>query len=176
METEKELTYDETMFVWEFLKDRNRTQAAIRVGKPPSWAPVWGSVTYRKPNVKAAIDKAMGLIYEELKIDAKWVLNEYIKLYNVDLSEITTYDNRGEPIYDFTNASPELMHAISAIDIAPGMHGTKVKVTLSDKKSLLDQIGKHMDVNAFKDIIEHQGNITVIMDKQDEENLQDDDR
>lgn len=161
------LTVDETLFVYEFLKDRNRTKAAERVGKNPAWAATWGSITYRNPKVKAAIDAAMEIICERAMIDAEWVLREHIELYNVDLQEIITVDELGEPTFDLTNASPELWKAIESIEISPSKYGTKIKVILPTKAKILETVGKHISVNAFKEHIEHSGAVQVVFDDQD---------
>lgn len=168
-EEPKPLNYNEMMFVHEFLKDRNRKQASIRMGKPEAWASTFGSRMYSKSHVRAAIDEAMEIVCEKAIVDAAWILSEYKKLYNIDLSEITEVDEAGRIHYDFSDASPELMHAISAIEVSPGQYGTKTKVTIPSKEKLLEIMGKHISVNAFRDAVETNVNVTIVFDEQDKD-------
>jgi phage terminase small subunit len=162
-------TPDEALFVYEYLKDRNKSKAALRCGKPEKWAGTYGHRMYRRPHVRQAIDEAVGLICEELKIDATWVLRQLIDLYEMDMNEVIKVNALGEPEFDFTNASPEVLSMIEQIDISPGKYGTKISVKLPSKHKLLETIGKHVSVNAYKDHVEHSGAVTVIFDDQDKD-------
>lgn len=165
----EQCTPDEALFVYEYLKDRNKSAAAIRCGKPEKWAATYGHRLYNRPRVKKAIDEAVGMICEDLMIDAKWVLKNLIDLYNMDLSDVVKVNGLGEPEYDFTKATPELLAAIEQIDISPGKYGTRISVKLPSKKQLLETIGKHVDINAFKEHIEHSGYVAVYHDEDDKE-------
>lgn len=53
------LTAKQKRFIEEYLIDMNATQAAIRAGYSPDSAKEIGCENLTKPNIKAAIDKAM---------------------------------------------------------------------------------------------------------------------
>lgn len=164
-----ECTADEALFVWAYVKHRNKAAAARECGKPEKWASTYGRRLYNRPHVKRAIDEAVGLICLELKIDAIWVLRQLVELYEMDFEEIIKVNGVGEPEFDFSEATPEMLSALEQIDISPTKYGTKISVKLPSKHKLLETIGRHVDVNAFKEHIEHSGAVPVIWDEQDKE-------
>lgn len=54
-----ELTEKQSLFCLYYIKSFNATMAAIKAGYSPDTAHVIGHENLRKPNIKAAIDKAM---------------------------------------------------------------------------------------------------------------------
>ena len=65
----------QSLFVLEYLKDLNATQAAIRAGYSKKTAKEIGCENLTKPNIQEAISKAMADRIKETKIDAEWVLS-----------------------------------------------------------------------------------------------------
>jgi len=162
------LTEREILFVYEYLKDFNKTNAAIRAGVPSSYANRWATKILREQNVLDAINAAMEVRCKKLKVDANWVLDELIKLYKLDLSEIMKIDpDTGSIRYDFSDVSPEFLQMVEGIEISPQQWGTKIKVNLPSKEKLLEIIGKHVNISAFKELVEHRGSLTLNFDDQD---------
>lgn len=75
------MTPKQSLFVAEYLKDLNATQAAIRAGYSETTASVIGCENLTKPNIAEAIAKAQGERAQKCGIDAEWVLKEAQKLY-----------------------------------------------------------------------------------------------
>lgn len=73
---EVQLTAKQEMFVLEYLKDLNATQAAIRAGYSEKTASAVGYENLRKPQIAAAIAEAGAQRIERTEVDADWVLRE----------------------------------------------------------------------------------------------------
>lgn len=71
------------LFVAEFLIDLNATQAAIRAGYSAKTAEQQGCRLLRNAQVAAAIDEAKVDRAEKAKIDAAWVLNEAVGIFEL---------------------------------------------------------------------------------------------
>ena len=68
------LTPKQSMFVIEYLKDLNATQAAIRAGYSEDTARAIGCENLTKPNIAAAIDKQMEYRAQRTLITADYIL------------------------------------------------------------------------------------------------------
>lgn len=95
-----ELTNKQKLFVKEYLKDLNATQAMIRAGYSEKTAPEQASRLLRNVNVKDAIEKANEKRIKKVEIDAEWVLSQ-LKL-NTELS-------RAMADFNASNKSLELL-------------------------------------------------------------------
>ena len=69
-----ELRPKQRAFVYEYLKDKNATQAAIRAGYKPSTAGSIGAENLKKPKISAAIKEALEDREKNSKITVEWVL------------------------------------------------------------------------------------------------------
>lgn len=72
--TERKLSPKQKRFVEEYLVDLNATQAAIRAGYSKKTAYSIGEENLKKPDVKAAVDKAKEKRSKETKIDQEYVI------------------------------------------------------------------------------------------------------
>lgn len=125
-------------FVDEYLLDLNGTQAAIRSGYARNGAEVTGSRLLRNPNVAEAIAEAMEERSKNTKIDAEWVLKQAVELHMRCMQQVRPAlnpktkkqlrDDDGNPLYTFNAGG-----AVRALEL----------------------IGKHVDINAWKERIEH---------------------
>jgi len=70
------------LFVVEYLKDLNVTQAAIRAGYSRKTARQAGARLLSNVDIARLIDEAKRERQEKLKIDAEWVLRQAIRLYD----------------------------------------------------------------------------------------------
>lgn len=154
----------EILFIYAYMKNSFSAKAAA---KEIQCCP---KLMMAKPHVQAAITKAIKERIKNAKIDSDWVLNELLNLYNTDLSYLFTVDSKtGRPYFDFSKAGPEVLERLESLQIKPGQWGTDLKVGLAGKLDLLNAIGKHVNVGAFKDKVEHSGNVTLNFDTQDSE-------
>lgn len=71
----KELTRKQSMFVAEYVKDWNGTQAAIRAGYSPKTANEQAARMLAKDSIKAAVEDKKAKVEDKALVDAAYVLN-----------------------------------------------------------------------------------------------------
>lgn len=122
------LTEKQEMFCREYLIDLNARQAAIRAGYSEKTASEMGYENLSKPHIAEKIAEFKQERVNNTKIDAEWVLKS------------------AKQVFDRCMQHEEL-------DEAEG--GTRVfKFEHAGANKALDIIGKHVDVQAFKDRVE----------------------
>lgn len=158
------LTGKRARFVQEFLKDLNGTQAAIRAGYSERTATVQAYELLRHPDVAAAIDAAKIERSREVGIDAAWVLKRLVAEAEADIKDLYYEDGRIKPVHEWPDVFQKgLVVGIETEELYEGHGdarehvGTRVKVRFSDRLRRIDLIGKHINVNAFQDVIQHKG-------------------
>lgn len=83
-----ELTPKQRLFVAEYLKDLNATQAALRAGYSPRTAFRIGAENLQKPATRLAIDSAIALRVERVEVTTDDVLRELWRIAKADPGEI----------------------------------------------------------------------------------------
>ncbi|QBF27167.1 terminase small subunit [Pseudomonas tructae] len=146
------LTAKQQRFVVEYLVDLNATQAAIRAGYAPARAREQAYQLMKKPEIKAAIERALAERAERLKADADYVLQRLLQIDQLDLADIHDDDGKIMPIKQWP---PIWRQMVKEVDMKTG------KVKFHDKLRALELIGKHVSVNAFRERVEHSGNINL---------------
>lgn len=159
-----ELTPKQTLFILEYLKDLNATQAAIRAGYSKKTAGQIGDENLKKPQIKAEIDKAMKERIEKTKIDANWVLERLAEEVQADISDLYGENGALLPVSQWPMIWRQGL--VSGIDVHQEYayedgkkipDGMIMKVKLSDRIKRIELIGKHVDVMAFATKVEHTG-------------------
>lgn len=144
----KPLTAKQEAFCLEYLKDLNATQAAIRAGYGEKTARQVGSENLSKLDISEKIAELMEKRNEKVKIDAEWVLNQAVKLHERCMQEVAPIlDREGENVKDEDGNNIYKFDAVGA-------------------KGSLELIGKHVDVAAFKERVEHSGSIETMSDEE----------
>jgi phage terminase small subunit len=149
------------LFVAEYLKDLNATQAAIRAGYSAKTASSQGERLLRNVEVSAAIAEAKADRSERTKVDADWLLTRLANESVADIADL--YDEAGnvKPVKDWPLIWRQgLVAGIEVERIGAGA-GAVTKIKISDRIKRLELIGKHIDVQAFKEKIEHTGGISI---------------
>lgn len=87
----------QALFVKEYLKDRNATQAAIRAGYSKATAASMGSENLKKPEIRKAVAGATGQQFKRLEISADRVMQEiagiaYTNIAGKDAPRVKTSD------------------------------------------------------------------------------------
>ena len=146
------LTPKQARFVEEYLVDLNATQAAIRAGYSEKTAKSVGHENLTKPDIQAAIAKAMEARSERLKIDADWVLLRLADEATADLADLYAESGELRPVAEWPliwrqGLVSGLIINETFLDGEKLGHVTKVK--LSDRIRRLELIGKHVNVQAF---------------------------
>lgn len=161
------LTAKQQRFVAEYLIDLNATQAAIRAGYSAKTAYSVGHENLKKPEIQAGIQAAMNARSERTEINADWVLKRLARDATADLADL--YDESGslKPVKDWPLVwRTGLVAGVETIQERTGQDpdgnpsfATVRKVKLLDRTKLVELIGKHVDVGAFKEKVEHSGEI-----------------
>jgi len=131
----KALTAKQEMFCLEYLKDLNATQAAIRAGYSEKTAQIIGSENLSKPLISDRIAELMKERSERVVIDADWVLKRSVELHDRCSQASAVFDRDGEPMTD-EEGRPIYKFEHAGVSKA------------------LELIGKHVDVQAFRDRVE----------------------
>lgn len=161
------LTAKQQRFVAEYLIDLNATQAAIRAGYSERTAAEQASRLLTNVKVSGAVHEAMKARSERTEIDADWVLKRLARDATADLADLYSETGALKPVHEWPMAwRTGLVAGIETVQERDGedadgnpVYATVRKVKLLDRTKLVELIGKHVDVGAFKDKVEHSGEI-----------------
>lgn len=153
------MTVKRHRFVAEYLKDLNATQAAIRAGYAKKGAKDQAYQLMQLPEVAQAIEQAMGERNKRLQVDADYVLKRLTEIDQLDLADIFDLDGKLLPVRQWPLIWRQM---VKEVDMKTG------KVKFHDKLRALELIGKHVNVNAFREQVNHTGDINFT-DMTDEE-------
>lgn len=142
------LTDKQELFVKEYLKDLNATQAAIRAGYSEDTAGVIGYENLKKPYLMEAIQEAFQKRADKIEVDANWVLSNLKTIAErcMQAEEVVKYD------YD------------SKEQVGTGEY----KFDSSGANKSLELIGKHLKMFTDKQEVEATINTTVRVELTDE--------
>lgn len=163
------LTAKQQRFVVEYLVDLNATQAAIRAGYAPARAREQAYQLMKRPAVKAAIEQAMGDRSKRLKVDADYVLQRLVEIDQLDVIDILEDDLSLKPLKQWPKAWRQYLVGFDLAEMFEGqgkerdMVGILKKIKWPDKVRNLELLGKHVNVNAFKEQVEV--NVTGLADR-----------
>lgn len=164
-------TPQKRLFVLEYLKDQNGKQAAIRAEYSPRTAEQQASRLLTAVKVREAISVEMEKRNKRVKVDADYVLQKLQDITEMDVFDILTEDMHLRPLGEW----PKVWRtSLSGMDIheifersGNGEEGRTLvetivkKIKWPDKIKTLELMGKHIDVQAFKDRIDHLHNVTL---------------
>ena len=125
-------------FCEEYIVDLNATQAAIRAGYSKRTAGVQAHALLKLPKIAQVVDDLMAERSKKTAITAEWVLEQAKLVYSRCMEEVQPIMESGE---DGGQKEDE--------------HGNKVfKFEHSGANKALEIIGRHVDIQAFKDNVE----------------------
>lgn len=158
------LTPKQEAFVREYLIDLNATQAAIRAGYSARTANEQGARLLAKASVSQAVAEAKAERAEKTRINAEWLLTRLAEESTADIADL--YDEQGglKPVHDWPLVWRQGLVAgldVEEIKVEGVVVGTIRKLKLSDRVKRLELIGRHIDVGAFKDKVEHSGKVEL---------------
>jgi phage terminase small subunit len=157
----------QSAFVNEYLIDLNATQAAIRAGYSAKTAYSQGERLLKNAEVAAAVSAAQAERSQRTRINADWVLSRLGAEVEADLADLYREDGSVKPVHEWPLIWRQgLVAGVEVERLAEGI-GTVTKIKISDRIKRIDLIGKHIDVQAFKEKVEHTGGITIVIDKDD---------
>jgi phage terminase small subunit len=162
----RELTLKQEKFCQEYLKCGDAS-AAYRASynatnmKPHS-VNNKASELLARVDITARVNELKLERLERTKIDADYVLNRLVQIDEMDIIDILDEDGKPLPISKWPKT---WRRTISGMDVQELMSGDTLaiikKIKWPDKVKNLELIGKHIDVQAFKEQKEISGGVTV---------------
>lgn len=165
----KPLTAKVEAYCQEYIKcPENQTQAAINAGYSHKTAAKFASQNMRDERVKKRIAELMEERNKRMRVSADYVLMRLVEIDQMDVIDILDDEGGLKPISQW----PKVWRtSISAVDInrirmamkddEEDIESTLQKIKWPDKVKNLELIGKHVDVNAFKERLEISGTVTI---------------
>ena len=144
------------LFVKEYLKDLNGTQAYIRAGykvKDENSAAVMANRLLRNVKIQKKIQAAMKEREKRTEITQDRVLNEIANLAFTDRTGIVNLNNNRVIIKNFDELSSEQKACISGVKETK--HG--IEVTFYNKEKALEMLGRHLGM--FTEKLEVKGEL-----------------
>lgn len=158
------LTPKQARFVEEYLVDLNATQAAARAGYSEKTAKQQGGQLLARAEVAEAISAAQAERTKRTKIDADWVLQRLAEAVDADLNDIHDENQNLKPISEWPPIWRKgLISGIEVEELFDGRGedrehiGRLRKVKKADWTKLIELLGKHVGVQAFRERLEHTG-------------------
>jgi phage terminase small subunit len=143
------LTSKQELFITEYMKDLNATQAAIRAGYSEKTAQEQGSRLLSNVMVKNEIDKGLKALTEKCGVTAEAVIKELAHIAFDDIKNYLRFypDAEGNIKVDIKDSNTIDTRAISEVSI--GKDG-QFKFKLYCKDNALVQLGKNLGLFAEK--------------------------
>ncbi len=175
----KPLTAMQEAYCQSYIKSpENQSQAAIDAGFSPNTAAVKASVMMRDERIQKRIAELMEERNKRNRVSADYVLMRLVEIDQMDVLDILNDDGGMKPIAEWpkvwrtslsamdiatiktTQASLQKENGEAELSVEDVEHILK-KVKWPDKVKNLELIGKHVDVNAFKERLEVSGTVTI---------------
>lgn len=156
------LTDQQKIFVAEYLKDRNATQAAIRAGYSEDTAYSQGSRLLKDVEVDAAVKEGLKRLSNKLEISAERVLQELAKMAFVDARNFWNADGSLKAITELDENTAAALAGFETEEAYQHFGGGQAKPTgvikkikIADKGINLERLGRHLKL--FTDKLEVSG-------------------
>ncbi len=164
----KPLTAMQEAYCQSYIKTpENQTQAAINAGFSPNTAAVKASVMMRDERIQKRIAELMEERNKRLRVSADYVLLRLVEIDQMDVIDILNDDMSIKPVSEWPKVWRQYLTGFELADMFEGrgdekeLVGILKKIKWPDKVKNLELIGKHVDVNAFKERLEVSGTVTV---------------
>lgn len=150
-------------FCLEYVKDLNATQAAIRAGYSENAARNIGCENLTKPNIQKRLAELQDERSNDLKVDARYVLNRLLEIDQMDVLDILNDGGALKPVKEWPSVWRTSLSGLEVIEmLADGDPvGALKKIKWPDKVKNLELLGKHIDVGAFQEIIRSRQEIEI---------------
>ncbi|HDC4673066.1 terminase small subunit [Enterobacter kobei] len=152
----------------EYIKcPENQTQAAINAGYSPNTAAKFASQNMRDERVQKRIAELMKERNKRMRVSADYVLMRLVEIDQMDVLDILNDDMSIKPVSEWPKVWRQYLTGFELADMFEGrgdekeLVGILKKIKWPDKVKNLELIGKHVDVNAFKERLEVSGTVTI---------------
>lgn len=164
----KPLTAMQEAYCQSYIKTpENQTQAAIDAGFSPNTAAVKASVMMRDERIQKRIAELMEERNKRNRVSADYVLMRLVEIDQMDVIDILNDDMSIKPVSEWPKVWRQYLTGFELADMFEGrgdekeLVGILKKIKWPDKVKNLELIGKHVDVNAFKERLEVSGTVTI---------------
>lgn len=163
----KPLTAMQEAYCQSYIKSpENQTQAAIDAGFSPNTAHVKASVMMRDERIQKRIAELMEERNKRNRVSADYVLLRLVEIDQMDVLDILNDDGSLRPIREWPKIWRTMLSGFDLSSTIMNMNEDSIETILKkikwpDKVKNLELIGKHVDVNAFKERLEVSGTVTI---------------
>lgn len=163
----KPLTAMQEAYCQSYIKSpENQTQAAIDAGFSPNTAHVKASVMMRDERIQKRIAELMEERNKRNRVSADYVLLRLVEIDQMDVLDILNDDGSLRPIREWPKIWRTTLSGFDLSSTIMNMNEDSIETILKkikwpDKVKTLELIGKHVDVNAFKERLEVSGTVTI---------------
>lgn len=167
------LTVKQQAFVREYLIDLNATQAAIRAGYSKRRAREYSYQLMQRDDVGSAIAASMEARNKRTQINADYVLNRLTEIDQMDLLDILEDDMSIKTLSKWPKVWRQSLSGFDIAEMFEGVGkdrdlvGLMKKIKWPDKVKNLELLGKHVNVNAFREnvLVDDQSSLSQRMAK-----------
>ena len=148
------------LFIKEFPKDLNATQAAIRAGYSPKTAYSQGQRLLKDVEIQAQIQEAMEKRIERTEISADYVLKKLNAIAEMDILDIMDDSMALKPVREWPKIWRQYLNGFELAEIIAGagdekkIIGVLKKIKWPDKMKNLELLGRHFGMFTDKLIVE----------------------
>ncbi|EGE2237670.1 terminase small subunit [Shigella dysenteriae] len=144
----------------------NQTQAAINAGFSHKTAHVKASIMMRDERIQKRIAELMEERNKRTRVSADYVLMRLVEIDQMDVLDILNDDGSLKPIREWPKIWRTTLSGFDLSSTIMNLNEDSIETILKkikwpDKVKNLELIGKHVDVNAFKDRLEVSGTVTI---------------
>lgn len=168
------MTKQEEMILAHYLQYGSKTDA-VRYGynvkgKPQRHVNSIAQRFFRRPHIRLAVEIERELELQTMRINSRWVLRRAALLADFNIYRFIKTDDQGRAFFDFREATEDDWYCISEFSVKPMQKRgadkdiyklQEVRLKPYSKIQALELVGKHVEVNAFKNEISHSGEINV---------------
>lgn len=146
----RELTFQQRVFVAEYIKDRNGTQAAIRAGYKPNAAQEQASRLLSNAMIRQRIEELITKVSERAELTAERTLREVARLAFFDPRKLLNPDGSPKPITELDDDTAAGLAGLEVLEQYEGIGPDRVfvghikKYKIADKNSALEKAMKHL--------------------------------
>lgn len=163
----KPLTAMQEAYCQSYIKTpENQSQAAIDAGFSPNTAAVKASNMMRDERIQKRIAELMEERNKRNRVSADYVLMRLVEIDQMDVLDILNDDGSLKPIREWPKIWRTTLSGFDLSSTIMNMNEDSIETILKkikwpDKVKNLELIGKHVDVNAFKERLEVSGTVTI---------------
>lgn len=163
----KPLTAMQEAYCQSYIKTpENQSQSAIDAGFSPNTAAVKASVMMRDERIQKRIAELMEERNKRMRVSADYVLMRLVEIDQMDVLDILNDDGSLKPIREWPKIWRTTLSGFDLSSTIMNMNEDSIETILKkikwpDKVKNLELIGKHVDVNAFKERLEVSGTVTI---------------